>query len=303
MDVKGLFEKFNSANFFSRVDKDHVLELYIGLDDKHRKAIELRACFSPKKVTGTAAIEVNQYRKEKYNTIRFSLCDEEVSGLFYMFCDDLIEQTRDLRNTMDGYTAIVNRFYLWKKMFVSSKANLLSEPEIMGLIGEILYLRSTLADNIGLYAALCSWSGQELTHKDFSYDSSWSEVKAISSGKQTVHISSLEQLDSELDGELAVYLLEKMSTAYKGITLNRLVIETRNMFSSNDDRNLFMTKAALQGYEYNDFYDGFVYEIAGFIRYRVSAGFPRLTLGDVGSAIVKASYDIDLSEIAAFEIC
>ena len=53
-------------------------------------------------------------------------------------------------------------------MFVSSKNNFLTEPEIMGLIGEILFLRGNLAERIGLSNALLSWSGQELTHKDFS---------------------------------------------------------------------------------------------------------------------------------------
>src|SRR5699024_8133412 len=105
------------------------------------------------------------------------------------------EQTREIKERSEGYTAIVNRYFQWKKMFVSSKGNLLTEPEIMGLIGEILYLKGTLAERIGLYNALKSWSGQELTHKDFSFDDTWVEVKTVRSGGQTVKISSLEQLD------------------------------------------------------------------------------------------------------------
>lgn len=302
MNVRQVFEKFTNYNFFSRVDNSHILELHLGLDDKGKKAIELRAPFTPRKVTGTAAIEVNQYRKPEYNTIRFSLCDEEISGLFYMFCEDLIEQTRNIKEKSEGYTVIVNRFFQWKKMFVSSKGNLLTEPEIMGLIGELLYLSNILSKKIGLYAALKSWSGQELTHKDFSFGNSWAEVKAIRSGGVSVKISSLEQLESDIDGELAVYSLEKMSTAYNGISLNKLVIEIRNGFSSTDEREKFMSNVALQGYEYNDYYDEFVYEISSFKRYKVMEGFPRLTKNEVNSAIVKASYDISLTEIALFEI-
>ena len=54
--------------YFSRVDNQHPLELYIGLDEKGRKAIELRARFTARKVTGTSAIDVNQYKNEKYNS-------------------------------------------------------------------------------------------------------------------------------------------------------------------------------------------------------------------------------------------
>lgn len=106
IDIKALFEKFSNANFFSRVDNIHILELHVGLDEKGRKAIEFRGKFTPRKVSGTSAIEVNQYTRPDYNTIRFSLCDEEVSGLFYKFCEDLVEQTRDVKERSEGYTAI-----------------------------------------------------------------------------------------------------------------------------------------------------------------------------------------------------
>lgn len=302
IDIKALFEKFNNANFFSRVDNSHILELHVGLDDKGRKAIEFRGTFNPRKVTGTSAIEVNQYKKPNYNTIRFSLCEEEISGLFYKFCEDLVEQTRETKERAEGYTAIVNRYFQWKKMFVSSKGNLLTEPEIMGLIGEILYLKGTLSSRIGLYNALKSWSGQELTHKDFSFDDTWVEVKTVKSGGQTVKISSLEQLDSDFEGELAVYALEKMSMAYNGITLNKLVIQVRDMFASPEEKDQFMANVALQGYEYHNVYDEYVYEISGYRRYRVAEGFPRLTVKDVSPAIKKASYEISLTDLSGFEI-
>ena len=302
IDVKQKFTEFNRPEYFSRIDNVHILELHLGLDEKGRKAIELRYPFTPRKVTGTSAIEVNQYKKEKYNTIRFSLIDEEISGLFYKFCEDLIEQTKDLKEESAGYQAIINRFFQWKKMFVSSKNIFLTEPEIMGLIGEILFLRGNLAERIGLSNALLSWSGQELTHKDFSYENMWFEAKAVSRGAQSVRISSLEQLESDNDGELVVHSLEKMSTAYNGITLNKLILETRNMFTSNDDKDTFMSKIALQGYEYNNYYDDFVYEISNFKRYLVNSDFPKLTPKLLPGAIRKAMYEISLVDIASFEI-
>ena len=302
MATKELFSRFSDADYFSRVISTHPLELYVGLDNKGRKAIELHAQFTPRKITGTTAIEVNQYHRDDYNTLRFSLRDEGISGLFYKFCDDLIDLTENIKEVSDGYTVIVNRFFEWKKMFVSSKSNLLTEPQIMGLIGELLYLSGLLRERIGLSSALKSWSGQELTHKDFSFDESWTEVKSISRGAQLVRISSLEQLDSENDGELVVYSLEKMSTQYNGITLNKLILSIRGMFTVNDEKDIFMAKVALQGYEYNDYYDDFVYEVSGISRYRVSDSFPRLTTGDVPEAIRKAAYELALADLAPYEI-
>lgn len=302
MTLKERFDTFSVPEYYSRVDTDHILELYIGLDEKGRKSIELRSAFNPRKVRGTSAIEVSQYDNQKYKTIRFSLTDEEISGLFYTFCDDLIDQTRNLTDEKGGYNAIVVRFHQWKKMFVSSKKDFLNESQIMGLIGELLFLRDQLSKRIGLTEALRSWSGQELTHKDFSYGDTWTEVKTIRRSSQAVHISSLEQLDSEHEGELVVYALEKMSTEYNGITLNKLIVDIRNLFPDSDDRDLFMSKVALQGYEYHNYYDDFVFELIYNKNFRVNNDFPKLIPGDVPEAILKATYDIDLNKITEFEI-
>ena len=300
MDIRSQFSAFSRPEYFSRIDDEHILDLHIGLDGKGRKSIELRSMFKPVKVTGTSAIDVTQYTKPEYNTIRFSLKDDDMSGLFYKFCEDIIEQTKDLKNEKDGYKAITTRFFQWKKMFVLSKNTFLTEPEIMGMIGEILFLRGPLAEEIGLSEALKSWSGQELTHKDFSCSDKWYEVKTISRGNTTVRISSLEQLDSDKNGELIVYSLEKMSPAYNGISLNKLILETRQMFLSADDADTFLAKVAMQGYEYNNYYDEFVFEVSGLTRYKVTDQFPKLTHANVPKEITKANYDLALAEIMSF---
>lgn len=302
MNISEMFEKFFRPAYYSRIDNTHILNLFIGLDEHGRKSIELRSHFIPIRVSGTSAIDVTQYKKPEYNTIRFSLKDDEVSGLFYKFCEDITEQTRGLANEKDGYKAITNRFFQWKKMFVASRNAVLTEPAIMGLIGELLFLKDDLSVRIGLSAALRSWSGQELTHKDFSIDDSWFEIKTISRGNPCVRISSLEQLSSDHEGELVVYALEKMSAEYNGITLNKLVLDILKMFSSQEDKDLFMTKVSIQGYEYNNYYDDFVFELSSKTRYVVNKDFPKLTSADVPRAITKVSYDILLTEIMPYII-
>ena len=301
MDIASRFKEFEKANYFSRVDADHMLELHLGLDEQGRKSIELRADFAPKKVTGTASIEVNQYKKEEYNTIRFSLSDPSISTLFYKFCEDLIEQTRFLNDKSEGYTAICNRFFQWKKMFVSRRYEFLSEIEIMGLIGELLFLEEK-ATIIGPNEALKGWSGQELTHKDFSYNDTWHEVKAVSSGKTTVKISSLDQLDSERNGELVVFFLEKMSEAYNGISLNKLVLKISDLFKDTDSKDDYLAKVSLHGYTFNNYYDSYVYEVSSVNKYKVVEGFPRLTKSTVPREIARASYEIILADIIDYLI-
>lgn len=301
-DSRKRFEEFKQPGYVSRAATDHALELYIGIDENSRKMIEFRGVFKPRKISSTASISVGHYTKPAYSTLRFTLLDEEASGLFYVFCDDLIEQTRKLPDASMGYKAVTNRFFQWKQMFTGSKKKKLTEYEIMGLIGELLFLQGWLSPRIGLQEAIQSWSGQELTHKDFSVNDDWYEVKAISRGNQTVRISSLEQLESQTDGELVVIPLEKMSEEYNGITLNKLYVAICNMITDDDVKDMFIKKVALQGYEYSNYYDDFVYVADSPRRFRVTQGFPRLVRSSVSSSIANCIYDILLRDLDRFAI-
>jgi len=296
------FSEYTKLGYFSRVDSDHILDLFLGLDEQGHKAIKLRGKFTPKSIKGTSSIVVNQYKNDDYNTIQFSLTDDEASALFYKFCDDLIESSRNLDDVNLGYLAITNRFFQWKKMFVSIKSDLLTEAEIMGLLGEILFLKTHLFLKYNQHGAVNGWSGQELTHKDFSYENTWYEIKSIHRSSQTVKISSIEQLESEKEGELVVYSFEKMSPEFNGITLNLLVEATYHEIESEDDKAIFFSKISLQGFAYNDYYDNFVYELNSCMRFRVVSGFPKLERACLPTAITKAQYDLSLIEIKDFEI-
>lgn len=300
--IKERFAEFSRPGYYSRVDSKHILDLYIGLDDYGRRSIKLRAKFKPNVVRGTNSIEINQFKNEDYNTIVFSLLDEDVGVLFYNFCYDLIESSRSLSDKSFGYITITNRFTQWKRLFLKAKCEFLTEPEIMGLIGEVLFLKSHLFKIYGIHDAINGWSGQELTHKDFSYSDIWYEVKTINRGNQAVRISSIEQLDSDIVGELVVYILEKMSPAFNGINLNKLVFDVYNSIDSELDKEAFFTKVTMQGFIYNEYYDNFVYEINDIIRFQIDEYFPKLDRRNIPYAITKAQYDLLLNEIKEFQI-
>ena len=106
--IEKRFEEFKNASYFSRLDKEHILDLRIGLDEKSRKSIELRCeSFKARKVTSTNVIEVGQLKFQGYYSIRFSLCDDDMCGLFYKFCSDLLEETRNLKSVNEGYALLL----------------------------------------------------------------------------------------------------------------------------------------------------------------------------------------------------
>lgn len=297
-----IFNELAENLYFTRITPSNPFDLYLGLDEIGRLAIEFRGNFDPKEVIGTAAIEVKQYHHESYNAIRFSLIDNTIKELFYTFCDDLIEYTA-LSDIEDGYFYIINRFYQWKKMFIISREHILSEKEIQGLIGEILFLKDHLSKQIGLENALLSWVGPEKAHKDFSYDHKWVEIKTINKNIQSIHISSVEQLEDEnCEGNLFVFVLEKMSENYDGISLNSLIFNTLNLFKNSSDSDLFCQKLTKAKYEYNEIYNKYIYKLDHWNNYIISKDFPRLTKHNLPKEIIEASYDIDLNLIDNFKI-
>jgi hypothetical protein len=181
-------------------------------------------------------------------------------------------------------------------MFAVTK-KLLTESEIMGLIGELLFLRDFLFEKYGKGEALKSWSGQELTHKDFSYNDKWYEVKAIHSGKDSVKISSLEQLQSTNEGELVVFSLEKMSPSYDGIKINPLALNILNLLELDVQKDMFLNCILAQGFTFLENYDEYVYELTSLTRYLVDSSFPKLTRDVLNEAIIKVQYDLSLAII------
>lgn len=297
---KEILDKVESPNHFVLAEGMYDINLFLGLNENGQKTIKLRDSFVPQKIQGTSCLNIVQFKNEDYSTLQISLMDDSFSEMFYSFCDDLIKSLTEQDKTKDAsYDIMVSRFLKWKKMFVNAKCDFLTEPQIMGLIGEILFLKLKLFNKYGKTKALLGWSGQELTHKDFSFDNRWYEVKAVNKNSATVKISSIEQLDSEFLGELVVVSLEKMSQAFKGITLNKLVKDVIETLDEND-KDLFINQISLQGYIMNDYYDKFVYALVDIKNYKVEDGFPRLKRTEVNKNITKAQYELSLLGIKKF---
>ncbi len=301
-NVKERLRNISGTNIFTRISPLHIIDLFMGLDDHGRYAIKYRGHFNPEsKIKSVAGIEVNQYHNEDFNTLQFSLTHIDNKELFFTFCEDIIETTRIITDKRNAYKIILDRYFSWKKMFAAPK-KLLSESEIMGLIGELLFLRDYLFEKYGKGEALRSWSGQELTHKDFSYNDKWYEIKAIHSGKDSVKISSLEQLQSINDGELVVFSLEKMSPTYDGIKINKLTLNILNSLELDSQKDMFLSTVLSQGFTFDENYDEYVYALISMSRYKVNASFPKLTREDVNEAILRVNYDLSLAILTNYLI-
>ena len=298
-----IFETFKEgfdAGFYKRLNGNPALDLYVGKNDSGLYSFEYRGAFTPIKVKCSELILVEQFKHDSFNSICFLLEKDELLERFSIFCQDLADAVDGITDVNQGYKEICNRFFSWKKLFKPSTGNL-TEPEIMGIIGELLFLKDTMIPTFGVEKAIESWMGPEKTHKDFSFDDKWIEIKTVSSGKELVKISSIEQLDGNENGSLVVFALEKMSTNYKGLKLNNIVNELLINIHNQFVRDVFMSKLSTYGYEGSPEYDNYVYEKTDYLTFAVTEDFPRLRRDLLPRAIAKSQYEIILSELDTFK--
>lgn len=297
--LKRFLEGFKEEHFIRVGSKKH--NLFIGKDDEGRYCFEYRGAFSPVKIIGSKPLVVNQYKTDDdIFILRFSLDYNDLIGCFSAFCEDLTTSVDDISDENVVYKTLATRYQAWKKLFKPDRIGM-SEPEIQGLIGELLFMRDYAIPHWGIDNALDSWTGPEKTHKDFSYKDEWFEIKTITAGKDTVRISSIEQLDSNVDGTLFIYSLEKMSPSFNGVKLNDLITELLTTFSIAQ-KDALLNKLVLFGFDFNTAYDNYVYAITDLSAYLVNKEFPRLERDKVPLPISKALYDIIISELTPYKI-
>lgn len=294
-------EDFPSRHFIRFGDNRHI-SLYIGRDDDARYSFDFRGKYKPVRISSSDVIAVEQYKDGELLTLRFSLENNDLLEYFCTFCQDLLESVRVTNDDETAYHTLRSRYYSWRQLFRPDNARM-TESEIMGLIGELLFLRDYMIPERGIDVALDSWMGPEKTHKDFSDQQDWFEIKTISFGKESVRISSVEQLDSDVDGTLVVYELEKMSPSFEGIKLNQLVNNIIALLTNSSQRETFMAKLQLYDFDFSNEYDAIVFVLKNRNMYRVdSTNFPRLHRVMLPDAILRVQYELLLTEIEPFKL-
>lgn len=297
--------KFNEVAGFDKYkywDASHPLKFLCGLDDRGRKTLVLINSSKPETIRKTSAIDVD-YEKisDSQYKLSFHLNEGSMEGIFYKFCDDLVESTRAIFEESMGMSFVCKRYNSWKKLFYKLNKTTLSESQQMGLIGELLFLKNDMFRNYTIEEAINSWSGCDKTHKDFSIGDDWYEIKSSASNSLTIKISSLEQLDSETDGILVVYEFEKMSGEFNGLTLNMLINDILSSLS-DEEEDLLIAKLKTAGWEMNEEYDKTCFRIVSKNYYVVNDKFPKISKKDLNASIVELKYEILKRDLSDFII-
>ncbi len=302
-----LRQKWNSIDYYDggslQLVVPHVLEWHVRYATENQKSIVIVADIPIDNLTSSQCIEAacNQRRDGKY-AISFTLVDQSQEYVFISMSSDIIEYSKDEKTQHTALIKVLRRYAQWLKLLDHKRSTLLSSNAQKGLIAELSFLKETIDRGMNATDALSGWVGPDGADQDFVYLDGWHEIKATGASSVTITISSVEQLDSPIPGELIVYRIDRCAPAQSGaITLYKVVHDVISRLVHNPGLvDVFVLKLASIGYIDMQEYEKIHFVISAKQYYVVNDTFPRLTRSNVPTEIANAEYQIDLPSIASW---
>lgn len=299
-DVRGQRER----PVFKRVDEKHPYDLYLGVDVHEFPVLMLLSAHSVDQLPRLKSLEVSQnLRHDGKFAILISLSTSDLLHPFCSVCDDLIESLRFFPPPGAEAPFLLNRLEKWRRLLETTRKGF-SQPQLLGLIGELLFLERLIAQ-IGPASAVTAWLGPGGAPQDFQTGGQLYEIKVCPVGAHLVIINSLEQLHTaNTPTTLIVFAVGSSAVDQTGaFTPNGIVSRIRQLLTTDSAASSnFELKLAELGFDETqpECEEGFLVETVR--AFAVHDSFPRLTPAFVPRAIPSATYSLDLDRCAEFEI-
>ena len=294
-----------------RVDHSHLLDLFWARDQQGRYLF-VCAMKSSRKVYSIqlpelVGIQALQTMEGGVSKLILILTDQNNWELFAGICNDLIETTRRANNNIQAIEIIQRRLLQWHEFLKQVRPRMLSEEQIKGLIGELIFLRDHVIPKFGAAVALKYWKGPEGAPQDFNIGDSVIEVKCQSGATAPrIVISSADQLSPQLPMMyLFVVTLGAVGVSDAGaINLPSLTGEITALLNHTAPESLeqFNNLLCKSGYIPAERYLEYSYLLANKRLFLVREHFPRIAVKQVPAGVSRLTYSIDLSACDPFEI-
>ena len=283
-----------------RADPSHPLDFFVGYDENQNMQLMLLAEELPDlpKSSQQVFVRANQ-RADRQYAICFILVNSSLREIFISLCWDIMACTYRVHDKKNGIASAVKRFRMWQILLAKGSESKMSDSAVRGLLGELTVLTDICIPRYGKNHAVTGWVGPLQADRDFEYEDSWIEVKTTSLSKDTVLISSLDQLDVDRPGSLIICRLEKTSVHDpNSITLNTLICMTENALSDEEYAlSVFRAKLVLNGYDKEDERADEAFIVHDIEEYSADDNFPRIRRSQLPMAIGNGEYTLNISAL------
>jgi Putative PD-(D/E)XK family member, (DUF4420) len=230
---------------------------------------------------------------------------QKFSSIFAVLCNDLINTVSQVFDERELLKRISTRLDYWREFLKNSRKDLLSKEEVVGLMGELVVLKSMLSckPDTNVFKI---WNGPKRATHDFTNEAFSIEVKTSIKQGGSVKISSEYQLDKKTPNEelcLCYVELTEVSAASSSINLTSLVDSIYNILP-NGHRESFGGMMELVGFKEQDreYYQQFNFILNEIVLYEVRDDFPRLLSKDLDPSIRNVSYELKLNGLDSYRV-
>lgn len=297
----------NPTEILQQISDKICTNIFIGYNELGNRCLFLK----------TETSSIPQLQDEKTNiSLRISKPNQliyiELNDLYFgeIFNDLIVSIFNKLKNipSNDNMTHFIALFKKWNELFKSKIEKYhLSEKELLGLLGELTYLKGEIIDaddHISVNRVLDAWSGPDGKANDFIFDNINIEIKTIEAQKEYVNISSEYQLSST-DRPINLMIFKSVRSK-EGFSLVDIVSEIREIVNQklgDSEKFLFKLNNFNLDFKNTTYYEDFKIIISPPSIYNVdSENFPRITVDNLISGVFGLNYKISLNELTPFKI-
>lgn len=294
-----------------RVDPAHPMDFFYGKDYQGNYIFTFRGKIAGEtlpKPTRLVGIDITLIECENGIWELFMrLLDAAQVDIFKALCSNLMVATRSLKRSQDGagIQIILNRLKRWQELLKARKEKLLSQSQIIGLFGELLFFKDFMLTRLSPMEALMAWRGPYGDEQDFLIGRWMIEVKTqLSSSDRKLHISSVDQLDIS-SGQILICYQTLGIAGDKDIaahSLNSLVDELMVLFNQEQSEVTDMLQAILIefGYIRREEYDDARWMLHERVYYHVTDEFPALRATMMPTGVEDVRYSIKVEACTPF---
>ena len=276
------------------VDREHSLQIYHGKTAEQKEVYMVACKYEPIHVPSTKYIKTKKTYDKLQNMwqLLFILDStyEKHEVNFAKVFDDIITESKKESVERKSLAVFCEKYLDWQKL-LSKIPKVLNDEVQQGLVGEL---------------AVDMWMGPLYAIHDFTGENIWYEVKTLLRGKESISISSLEQLDTtNSKGELIVITFEKTNEIETdAVSIIGMVESIEELLESACLYN-FRKKLSNVGYNSDVIDENFeekFFRVLSCDQYLINDKFPKITKSQVESEIVSARYELSLPALEGFKI-
>jgi len=229
-------------------------------------------------------------------TLLVELEDRQYDDIFEIFCAHLIDGLSKCVKVIDATTLLLSRLARWQD-FLRQTRDHLGRQAVIGLFGELWFLRDLLIPQMGL-SALSAWTGAQNAPQDFVFPEKGAlEIKTSTSRPMgSVVIHGERQLDNTGLGCLFLVCL-RLEFDETGESLNEVIAALREQALMTPEFAVgFETLLAQAGWleRHAPNYESMRFRVAQLRFFEVSGDFPRLLPTSLCVGVDNVQYRLDL---------